>query len=335
MEFLGRNADLGAEPELAAVGEGRRDVDVDARRIDPPGELPGRPGVFGDDGFAVARGVAGDVRQSFVEGADGPHGQLVVEEFGPEVLLRGGAEQARGVAAFECGVRLRVGVDRDAFGGHRVAQFREVPEPFAVDDEAVEGVADADAPRLGVADHGAAFRQIAVEVEVGVDDARPGLDHGYAGVFAHEADQSRAAALAREAHEHILLAVAQKRQRVLGVEHLRAQQRAQRVEPPPQQHLVRLVEPVKVEDLDALLCQRRRVVTVQKSQNQAYGNAVSQIASQAATWKENTLQNYLSARSALEDFYRPLKSDYMNNILGKTFPSFNSLQNLFNPNTQF
>ena len=64
----------------------------------------------------------------------------------------------------------------------------------AVDDEAVEGVADADAPRLGVADHGAAFRQIAVEVEVGVDDARPGFDHGYAGVFAHEADQSRAAA---------------------------------------------------------------------------------------------------------------------------------------------
>ena len=88
MEFLGRDADLGAEPELAAVGEGRRDVDVDARRIDPPGELPGRPGVFGDDGFAVVRGVAGDVRQSFVEGADGPHGQLVVEEFGPEVLLR-------------------------------------------------------------------------------------------------------------------------------------------------------------------------------------------------------------------------------------------------------
>ena len=77
------------------------------------------------------------------------------------------------------------------------------------------------------------------------------------------------------------------------------------------------------------------VVTVQKSQNQAYGNAVSQIASQAATWKENTLQNYLSARSALEDFYRPLNSDYMNNILGKTFPSFNPLQNLFNPNTQF
>ena len=71
-------------------------------------------------------------------------------------------------------------------------------------------------------------------------------------------DQSRAAALAREAHEHILLAVAQKRQRVLRVEHLRAQQRTQCVKAPPQQHLVRLVEPVEVEDLHALLCQRRR-----------------------------------------------------------------------------
>jgi len=71
-------------------------------------------------------------------------------------------------------------------------------------------------------------------------------------------DQSRTAALAREAHEHVLLAVAQKRQRVLRVEHLRAQQRTQRVKAPPQQHLVRLIKPVEVEDLDALLCQRRR-----------------------------------------------------------------------------
>ena len=63
-----------------------------------------------------------------------------------------------------------------------------------MDDQAVEGVADADAPRLGVADHGAAFCQVAVEVEVGVDDACPGFDDRDAGVFAHEADQPRSAA---------------------------------------------------------------------------------------------------------------------------------------------
>ena len=63
-----------------------------------------------------------------------------------------------------------------------------------MDDEAVEGVADAHAPRLGVADHGAAFRQVAVRVEIGVDDARAGLDDGNAGVLAHEADQPGTAA---------------------------------------------------------------------------------------------------------------------------------------------
>ena len=65
------------------------------------------------------------------------------------------------------------------------------------------------------------------------------------------------------------------------------------------------------------------VVTVQKSQNQAYGNAVSQIASQAATWKENTLFKIICrpVLVLLEDFYRPLKSDYMSNILSRqTFP---------------
>ena len=34
VELLGRVADLGAHPELAAVGEARRGVDVDAGRVD-------------------------------------------------------------------------------------------------------------------------------------------------------------------------------------------------------------------------------------------------------------------------------------------------------------
>ncbi|HIX26896.1 MAG TPA: hypothetical protein H9859_04590 [Candidatus Barnesiella excrementigallinarum] len=71
------------------------------------------------------------------------------------------------------------------------------------------------------------------------------------------------------------------------------------------------------------------ITAVQKAQNQAYGNAVGQVAQQATSWKENTLQNYLSARRALEEFYRPVKSNYMGNILGNTFSTFNSLKSLF------
>lgn len=72
------------------------------------------------------------------------------------------------------------------------------------------------------------------------------------------------------------------------------------------------------------------VTAAQKGQNQAYGNAVSQVASYATSWKENALQNYLSARNALEELYQPAKSNYKNNILGQTFNNFNFLKNLFN-----
>lgn len=72
------------------------------------------------------------------------------------------------------------------------------------------------------------------------------------------------------------------------------------------------------------------VMAAQKGQNQAYGNAVSQVASYATSWKENALQNYLSARNALEELYQPTKSNYKDNILGQTFNNFNFLKNLFN-----
>ena len=84
VEFLRRDTHFGAEAELPAVGEGGRDVDVDARRIDPPGELPGRPGVFGDDGFAVARGVAGDVGERLVERGDRADRKAQGEKLRPE-----------------------------------------------------------------------------------------------------------------------------------------------------------------------------------------------------------------------------------------------------------
>lgn len=73
------------------------------------------------------------------------------------------------------------------------------------------------------------------------------------------------------------------------------------------------------------------ITAAQKAQNQAYGKAVSQVASYATGWKENALKNYLSARTALEEYYRPVKSNYMGNILDSSFSStFNTLKNLFN-----
>lgn len=73
------------------------------------------------------------------------------------------------------------------------------------------------------------------------------------------------------------------------------------------------------------------ITAAQKAQNQAYGKAVSQVASYATGWKENALKNYLSARNALEEYYRPAKSNYMTHILGNSFSStLNTLKNMFN-----
>lgn len=63
-----------------------------------------------------------------------------------------------------------------------------------MDDERVERVADAYAARLGVQDDRRALFRVARPVEIGVADAGARFDHRYAGVVAHEVDQSPPAA---------------------------------------------------------------------------------------------------------------------------------------------
>ncbi len=69
-EFAGGDADLGAEAELAAVGELRRGVVQHDRRIDLVEELLGCRRVLGDDRVGVVRAVISDVRDRRVEAVD-------------------------------------------------------------------------------------------------------------------------------------------------------------------------------------------------------------------------------------------------------------------------
>ncbi len=76
------------------------------------------------------------------------------------------------------------------------------------------------------------------------------------------------------------------------------------------------------------------IVATQKAQNQAYGNAVSQVAQQSTPWKEGVARNYLSARSALEELYKPTLSGYRNSIINQHLAPYRSLQSLFFPNSK-
>src|SRR3954449_5250348 len=68
VELLRGVADLGAEAELAAVGEARGRVDVDARRVNA--QLEGARARVGrrDDRLAVARAVRVDVVDRLLDG---------------------------------------------------------------------------------------------------------------------------------------------------------------------------------------------------------------------------------------------------------------------------
>src|SRR5205809_7145447 len=61
VELLRGVADLGPYAELPAVGEARRGVDVDARRIDAQRERARRGDALGDDRFRVPAPVHVDV----------------------------------------------------------------------------------------------------------------------------------------------------------------------------------------------------------------------------------------------------------------------------------
>ena len=83
----GGDADLGAEAELAAIGELRRGVVQDDRRIDLGEEALRRRLILGDDGIGVVRAVGLDMRDRRVEPVDDAHGDDGVEIFGAPILL--------------------------------------------------------------------------------------------------------------------------------------------------------------------------------------------------------------------------------------------------------
>src|SRR5262245_9100379 len=87
MEAAGGDPDLGAEAELAAVGELGRGVVQHNGGIDLAQELFGRALVLGDDGLGVVRAVALDMRDCTVDAVDHLGRDDGVEILGRPVLL--------------------------------------------------------------------------------------------------------------------------------------------------------------------------------------------------------------------------------------------------------
>ena len=87
MELLGRNAHFAAEAKLAAIGEPGGTVDIDCSAVHGAGEVGGGSIVCGDDGFAVAGGVGGDVLYGRFHIVHNAYGEDVIQKFGVEILF--------------------------------------------------------------------------------------------------------------------------------------------------------------------------------------------------------------------------------------------------------
>ena len=105
VELLGRDPDLGAEPELLAVGESGGGVDHHHRAVGAVDKGVGRRDVLGDDRFGVPGAVGEDMLDSRIEVGHHPHRHHQIEILGVPVLvawpgpISGTISLAAGVAA--------------------------------------------------------------------------------------------------------------------------------------------------------------------------------------------------------------------------------------------
>ena len=163
MEPAGRDADLGAEAEFAAVGELRRSVVQHDGAVDAGEEALGGAVAFGDDAVGVLRSVARDVGDRLVEAVDGFHRDDGIEKFAAIVVGDGGLDaridgDGRGVATdLAAGIEQRLDERR-----------QEVRVRTTIDEQAFGGAADAGPPQLAVEDERNGDIEVGAAVDVGV-----------------------------------------------------------------------------------------------------------------------------------------------------------------------
>ena len=175
MQFVGADANLGAEAVFEAVGELGRGVDHYRTRIDFAQKSSRMRNIFGDDGVGVMRAEGVDVRDCIVDVIDDAHRQNRIEIFAAPIVLARFAhschQRARLFAAaqFDAGVAILL----RQLWQHGVGDV-------AVNQQGFHRPADAVPARLGVVGDGNRLVQIGVRVDVYMANAGRVFDDRHA-----------------------------------------------------------------------------------------------------------------------------------------------------------
>ena len=197
MELLGRDADLGAQAKLAAVGEARAGVGVHGRGVDRIQEALASVLVLGNNSLGVHGAVAVDVRDGLILVGNDLHTHLECQVLAAPILL--GCDNVV-VALDKPGVGARgarglIAVDQHAMvvqHGHDRGQERICHG--TIDQQRLGGVAHAYALGLGVDDNVERLVKIGGFMHVDMAVARARLDHRHQRLAHAALDQARAAA---------------------------------------------------------------------------------------------------------------------------------------------
>ncbi len=190
----GRDTDLAAETEFAAVRELGRRIVQDDRRIDLREEPGRRTLVVRDDAVGVVRSVAPDVVDRGVETVDGPDGDdSILELPAPVVVLC--RDHARD--GFECGGLERRAVAPDLASRRAESIDQRNQMRFgdgAVDQKGLRRAADAGSPQLGIEHDLPGHAEVGCRVDIDVHDAFEMREHRDARLRLHPLHERPAAA---------------------------------------------------------------------------------------------------------------------------------------------
>ena len=173
VQLLGRVADLGAHPELAAVGEARRGVDVHAGGVDAELERPRGRGVARDDRLGVAGAVGVDVLDRLLGGADDLHREHEREELLRPVGLGRPRRRSRRSPRTASSPRSSTPAARS----EPSTRGRNSAGDGLVHEQRLGGVADARALGLGVEHDRLGALEVGARVDEDVAVARRRVDH--------------------------------------------------------------------------------------------------------------------------------------------------------------
>ena len=122
------------------------------------------------------------------------------KKFRPETVFIGVKKQFRRIIPVQSRVCRIIGIYDYIMLPYSAAQARKVEKTVLVYNQAVQGIADAHSPGLGIRDDGSPLVQIPVLVEISVADAGSGLYYRNAGILTDEIYQTPAAARYHQVH---------------------------------------------------------------------------------------------------------------------------------------